>query len=480
MKIYPVILSGGSGTRLWPLSRALYPKQLFPLASENSLLQDTLGRVADTGRFHAPLIICNSDHRFMIGEQARQIGVAPGDIVLEPEGRNTAPAIGVAALMLAEDDPDAIMLIMPSDHVIERPADFEAAVTRGFAGVAGGSLLTFGITPDGPETGYGYIQRGAEMADTPGCYKVERFVEKPDKATAERFLAAGSYFWNSGIFLFGAGRYLEELERLQPDTLAACRDAIKEGTRDLDFLRLDPGAFARAKNISIDHAVMEHCERIAVVPADVGWSDVGSWSTLWSIGDKDADGNVVVGDAVVADSRNSYIRSEGPLVAAFGLDDMAVIATDDSVLVLPRDRAQDVRQLVDELKARNRSEVQSHSKVLRPWGFYQSVDAGERFQVKRLAVNPGATLSLQMHHHRAEHWVVVKGTARVTRGDEVFLLHENESTYIPVETVHRLENPGDVALHVVEVQSGGYLGEDDIVRFEDHYGRTGETPGKDG
>ncbi|MFQ6018271.1 MAG: mannose-1-phosphate guanylyltransferase/mannose-6-phosphate isomerase [Kiloniellaceae bacterium] len=477
MTIDPVILSGGSGTRLWPLSRSLSPKQLYPLASEYSLLQDALRRVADDRRFHAPLIVCNHAHRFMIGEQARAIGIAPSDIVVEPEGRNTAPAIAVAAVVLAEKDPEATLLVMPSDHVIERSAAYLDAVETGLQAAADGRFLTFGITPDAPETGYGYIRRGGEIESMPGCYAVERFVEKPDKASAEAFLAAGDYYWNSGIFLFRAGRYLAELQRLEPELLAACRAAVDHGTRDLDFFRLGAQAFAGAKSISIDHAVMERSETVAMVPMDIGWRDVGSWATLWEIGDKDSSGNVLAGDAVVADTRNSYIRSQGPLVAALGVEDLIVIATEDSLLVVPRDRAQDIRRLVAEMKAQGRPEVASHGKVSRPWGFYRSVDAGERFQVKRLVVNPGASLSLQSHRHRAEHWVVVKGTARVTRGEEVLLLRENQSTYIPVETVHRLENPGDEPLHVIEVQSGGYLGEDDIVRFEDNYGRIPEKSG---
>jgi mannose-1-phosphate guanylyltransferase/mannose-1-phosphate guanylyltransferase/mannose-6-phosphate isomerase len=453
------------------MSREAYPKQLLPLVSASTLLQETARRVAEAGLFHAPLFVCNDEHRFIVAEQLRQIDVAPAAIVLEPAGRNTAPAVCVAALLLSRDDPEALMLVLPSDHIIAHRAAFHDACRVAASAAAKDALVTFGMTPDRPETGYGYIARGAALKDAKGAYRVAEFVEKPDLATAKKFLAGGKHAWNSGMFLFPAALALAELERFEPELVAACRNAVAGLARDLDFLRLPRDAFAAAPAKSIDYALMEKTDKAAVVPAELGWSDVGSWSALWDIGKKDERGNVAMGDVIVLDAKNSYIRSEDRLVAAIGVEDLIVVATDDVVLVLPRDRAQDVKGLVDKLRASNRSEPAFHPRVYRPWGYYQTVHDGDRFQVKRITVKPGAQLSMQMHHHRAEHWIIVNGTARVTCGERTFLLSENESTYIPIGSKHRLENPGKVPLNLIEVQSGGYLGEDDIVRFEDQYGR---------
>jgi len=469
-KIHPVILSGGAGTRLWPMSREAYPKQLLALASEHSMLQDTVTRITGA-RFAAPLIVCNTEHRFVIAEQLRQSGAKPRAIVLEPVGRNTAPAVAIAALMLAADDPDALMLVLPSDHVVGEPKAFLAAVDTAAQAAADGRLVTFGITPTAPETGYGYVERGAALKGADGAFEVARFVEKPDARRAKQFVAGGRHAWNSGMFLFPASLYLAELERLDPEMLKLSRAALDGAADDLDFIRLAPEPFGRISGRSIDYAVMEHTAKAAVVPAAFGWSDVGSWSSLWDIGDKDGSGNVMLGDVIAVDAVDSYLRSEGRLVAAIGVEGLVVVATEDAVLVLPKDRAQDVRRIADVLKQQGRPELGLHPRVYRPWGFYQGIHQGERFQVKRITVSVGQSLSLQMHHHRAEHWIVVNGTAKVTRGEDTFLLHENESTYIPPSTKHRLENPGKVALNLIEVQSGAYLGEDDIVRFEDKYNR---------
>jgi mannose-1-phosphate guanylyltransferase/mannose-6-phosphate isomerase len=468
--IYPVILSGGAGTRLWPMSRALYPKQLLPLVSERSMLQETALRVTGPG-FADPLVICNEEHRFIVAQQLRDIGITPTTIILEPAGRNTAPAAAVAAHILSALDPGAIMALLPSDHEVRDVKAFHSAINLAAQAAAAGRLVTFGIQPAAPETGYGYIRSGAAIAGQKGVWEVERFVEKPDRATAESYLAQGGYSWNSGIFALPVGLYLKELERLEPAMVASTRIALAEAKRDLDFLRLDAQAFARSPSKSIDYAVMEHTKLAALVPVDMGWNDVGSWSALWDVSAKDGEGNFIHGDVLAVDVTNSYLRGDGKLVAVVGLDGVVVVGTDDAILVAAKDKVQEVRQIVDALKAAGRSEHLTPSRVYRPWGFYQSIDAGDRFQVKHICVNPGAALSLQMHHHRAEHWVVVAGTARVTRGDETVLLHENQSTYIPLGVVHRLENPGKVPLSLIEVQSGTYLGEDDIVRFDDTYGR---------
>lgn len=471
-QIHPVILSGGSGTRLWPMSREHYPKQLLPLCSNQSMLQDTAARVRDETRFAAPLLICNQEHRFIIAEQVRQINLTPQAIVLEPVARNTAAAAAVAALTVAESDPNGLLLLLPADHLIRDQAAFLAAVDTAATVAAGGRLVTFGIVPHTPETGYGYIRRGEVVAGHDGSFAVSAFVEKPTRAVAEGFLTSGDYLWNSGMFVFPAGLFLAELERFEPQVLAAAKASLAEGKRDLDFFRLDKETFAAAPSISIDYAVMERTSSAAVVAADMGWTDVGAWSALWEVGERDANGNVSHGDVLMHDTRNSYVRSEGDaLVALVGLDDTVVVATDDAILVASRDRVQDVKVLVEQLKRDGRAEPLTHRKVHRPWGFYQSIHEGDRFQVKRLTVTPGARLSLQKHYHRAEHWVVVNGTALVTRGDEQILLRENESVYIPLGAVHRLENPGKVPLNLIEVQSGSYLGEDDIVRIDDTYGR---------
>jgi mannose-1-phosphate guanylyltransferase/mannose-6-phosphate isomerase len=468
-QIHPVILSGGAGTRLWPLSRASYPKQLLKLSSQRTMLQDTVARgLIDVG-FAAPLLVCNEDHRFLVDDQLQQIGIKPQAILLEPKARNTGPAIAAAALWLLARDPDALMLVQPSDHVIASPADFHRGVMRGLAAAQEGRLVTFGIKPARPDTGYGYIQSGEALSD--GVFGVDRFVEKPDRETAQRFLDSGAFFWNSGIFLLSARAYLGELSRINPVMLEACERAVRDGQEDLAFFRLGAEPFGEAPSLSIDHAVMEHTSRAAVVPVDMAWSDVGSWPALRDIATADGDGNVLQGDVLAERMTNSYVRSEGRLVAAVGLDNVVVVATDDAVLVADANSAAEVSGIVTKLRGQNRSESQQHVTCHRPWGHYRSVDAGDRFQVKRITVKPGAKLSLQKHYHRAEHWVVVHGTAMVQRGEERMLVRENESVYIPIGTEHRLENPGKLPLQLIEVQSGPYLGEDDIVRVSDSYGR---------
>jgi len=467
MTIHPVVLSGGSGTRLWPLSRAAYPKQLMPLVGENSLLQETIQRVSNPKQFAAPVLICNDDHRFLVAEQLRAIDCKAEAIVLEPVGRNTGPAVAAAALMAK---PESLLLILPSDHYIVDAAKFRAAIVIAAKAAEAGSLVTFGIKPTAPETGYGYIRRG-EAAVTKGAFKVAAFVEKPDAPTAEKYLAAGEYLWNSGMFLFRADRFLAELQKFEPAMLAAVKEAVAGAARDLDFIRLAKDSFAKATSKSIDYAVMEKTKDAAVVPADMGWTDVGSWAALWDVAERDSQGNALIGDVIAADVTNSYIRSESRLVTAVGLDNIVLIETVDAVMAVARDRAQDIRLIVDKLQKAERGERLAHRRVYRPWGSYETVDIDEGFQVKRLVVNPGARLSLQKHARRAEHWVVVRGTARVTRDRDVYDLHANQSTYIPLGAVHRLENPGKEILHLIEVQSGDYLGEDDIVRLEDNYGR---------
>jgi len=472
--IHPVILSGGSGTRLWPLSREHYPKQLLPLVSEQTLLQQTAIRLDGLPGVADPLFICNEDHRFLVAEQIRQIGKAAAGILLEPVGRNTAPAITLAALALANDGRDAVMLAMPADHVIKDETAFRRAVTRGAALAAEDYLVTFGIVPHAPETGYGYIKRTEIIGtsqSTDAAYRVGAFVEKPDAATAQRYLDSGEYLWNSGIFMMRAAIWLKEIARHRPDIAEACARAYQQGKEDADFYRVDKAAFSGCPGDSIDYAVMEKTDRAVVVSLDAGWSDVGAWSSLWEISPRDSDGNVIRGDVETHSTRNTLLIAQHRLLAAVGLEDIIVVETADAVLVAHKDRAQDVKEIVSRLKKNRRDEYKTHRKVYRPWGSYEGVDAGPRFQVKRIIVNPGAALSLQMHHHRAEHWIVVKGTARVTRGDEVFIISENQSTYIPLGTKHRLENPGTIPLEMIEVQSGSYLGEDDIVRFEDRYNR---------
>jgi mannose-1-phosphate guanylyltransferase/mannose-6-phosphate isomerase len=471
MKIYPVILSGGAGTRLWPLSRAVLPKQLLPLVSDKTMLQETALRVADWPELMSPVVVCGNEHRFLVAEQMREIGVAPLGILLEPSGRNTAPAVAAAANFLMRMDPHAVMLVLPADHVIENREAFAAAVARAAAMVAEGALATFGIVPTGPETGYGYIHRAGAVDGSDECFQVDRFVEKPDRATAQDFLRDGGYYWNSGMFLFKAERYLAELSRFRPEIAAASEASVRLGYSDLDFCRLHEDSFNACPSDSIDYAVMEHTEHAVVVPADIGWSDVGSWSALWEVQQRDGEGNTQRGDVYLDGVTNSLVRAESRIVAVVGVQDLIVVETPDAVLVVHKDHVQRVKQVVDHLKLNERTEHLHHTKVYRPWGHYEGIDAGDRFQVKRITVKPGEKLSLQMHHHRAEHWVVVSGTARVTCGESIKLLSENESTYIPIGMNHRLENPGKLPLHIIEVQSGSYLGEDDIVRFEDIYQR---------
>lgn len=471
MKIYPVILSGGAGTRLWPLSRAALPKQLLPLLSDKSMLQETVLRVAGWPGMQAPLVVCGNEHRFLVAEQLREIGQKPLGILLESVGRNTAPAVAAAAHFLAAIDPEAVMLVLPADHVINDVAAFQTAVLSALPQVGQGTLATFGIVPTAPETGYGYIRRGNAVAGADGLYLVASFVEKPDAEKAKGFVAAGDYFWNSGMFLFSAANYLNELNTYQPAIAAAVAAAFDKAYRDLDFCRLEEQEFGASPSDSIDYAVMEHTKHAVVVPADIGWNDVGSWSALHDVLPADANGNVTRGDVYLDGVQNSLVRAEGRIVALVGVQDLVVVETADAVLVAHKDQVQRVKQVVDHLKAGGRTEHMYHTKVYRPWGSYEGIDLGDRYQVKRITVNPGGKLSLQMHHHRAEHWVVVSGTASVTCGDKVTLLTENESVYIPIGTTHRLENPGKLPLHLIEVQSGSYLGEDDIVRFEDVYSR---------
>ena len=465
--LIPVILSGGSGTRLWPLSRESHPKQFLPLLGEKSLLQSTWLRLRGLPGADAPLVVANEEHRFMVAEQLRQVGATPSALILEPVGRNTAPAIAVAALRAMKGGDDPVLLVLPSDHVIADENAFRAAVLVAMESARAGYLVTFGIVPTAAETGYGYIN----AAPGEGVRDVLRFVEKPDQATAETYVASGEYFWNSGMFAFLASRYLEELEKNQPRMVELARESLDKATVDADFLRLDKTSFSACPADSIDYAVMEKTDRAQVIPIDVGWNDVGSWSALWSVVEQDGNGNAHRGDVIARDCRNTLAISDKRLVALIGLTDIVAVDTDDALLIAHKDRVQDVKEIVAALKRDKRPQATWHRKVYRPWGSYDGIDSGDRFQVKRIIVKPGAALSLHMHHHRAEHWIVVKGTARVTCGEKVFLLGENESTYIPLGSKHRLENPGKQALELIEVQSGGYLGEDDIVRFEDVYGR---------
>lgn len=474
MSIIPVILSGGSGTRLWPLSRESYPKQFISLLDHTSLFQATLTRVRQVTR-KSPVIVTNNQHRFIVAEQLRKTNESEATILLEPTGRNTAPAIAAAAIhaLAVETDPDCLLLVLPADHNIEQTERFARAVETGRRAALNGKLVTFGIVPSRPETGYGYIRASRSGLTDSGeaAMPVEEFVEKPDLATARQYLESGGYYWNSGMFLFRADRYLQALEKFAPEMLALCKQAVNDGQKDLDFFRLDEAAFSQCPADSIDYAVMEKTDDACVVPLDAGWSDVGAWSSLWELSASDDDGNVTEGDVITHDTVNSYIHSDHRLVATTGVKDLIVVETADAVLVADKHSAQDVKNIVAELHAEGRCERMVHRKIYRPWGKFDSVDAGERFQVKRITVNPGATLSLQKHHHRAEHWIIVSGTAEITCDDKIRLLTENQSTYIPLGSVHRLANPGQIPLEIIEIQSGSYLGEDDIVRFSDHYGR---------
>ncbi|CAD5375444.1 mannose-1-phosphate guanyltransferase [Pseudomonas sp. OF001] len=469
--IFPVIMAGGSGSRLWPLSRQLNPKQFLPLADRDlSMLQATIQRLQGLDAA-LPRLICNEQHRFIAAEQLRQLGMEEAGILLEPVGRNTAPAIALAALQaVAEAEAeDPILLVLAADHLIRDVPAFHASIRTALPLAAAGRLVTFGIVPGHPETGYGYIEQGAPVGE--GGFAVTRFVEKPDLATARSYLASGRYFWNSGMFMFRASRYLEELERFQPAMLAACRAALAGSTRDLHFTRLDREAFAACPEDSIDYAVMEKTAAAAMVPLDAGWSDIGSWSALWDVSPKDGEGNVLLGDVLAQNTHDTYIHADSRLVATVGVENLVIVETKDAVLVAHKDQVQDVKRIVDQLKRDARHEHIDHREVYRPWGMYDAIDRGSRYQVKRITVKPGAKLSLQMHHHRAEHWIVVSGTARVTNGEQTYLVTENQSTYIPIGQVHTLENPGKIPLELIEVQSGSYLGEDDIVRLQDKYGR---------
>ena len=472
--IVPVVLSGGAGSRLWPLSRELYPKQFLPLLGEHTMVQETVLRLSDIPDLQAPIVVCNEAHRFLVDEQLTTVGYKPSAVLLEPIGRNTAPALVLAAVRALEAGQDPLLLVLPADHGINEPKSLCKAVEFAAPLAEQGSLVTFGIVPTEPETGYGYIKRGdRQQRSEEGveAYAVARFEEKPDKQTAENYLSSGDYYWNSGMFLFKASTYLEELKRFEPEMLACCQTAYNASRGENGFTYVDESSFSQCPSNSIDYAVMEKTEKAIVVPLDAGWSDVGSWSALWEIGQKDAAGNLTKGDVFAKNVKNTYVHADNRMVAAIGIENAVIVETADAVLVCDKDQVQDVKAIPTFLKQHGRSEAKLHRKVYRPWGCYESIDQEDRFQVKRITVNPGACLSSQMHHHRAEHWIVVKGTAKITKDDEVIILSENQSTYIPLGVTHRLENPGKIPLELIEVQSGSYLGEDDIVRFDDQYGR---------
>ena len=465
MQIIPVILSGGSGTRLWPLSRKQHPKQYLSLADEQTMLQATIQRLQGLENLAVPIVICNQEHRFLVAEQLQQINIEKPTIILEPEGKNTAPAIAAAAHYIK----DGLMLVLPADHIIQDIQAFHQTIKIAIKQAEQDKLTTFGITPTEPNTGYGYIEKFSEMEDH-AC-KIKRFVEKPNLKTAKQYLEDGNYLWNSGMFLFTAQNYLKELNKYNPQISESCKQAVEKAKQDYDFLRLDPTAFSESPADSIDYAVMEKTENAVVVPLDAEWNDIGNWSALYQIGEKDKNNNVIKGNAITTETSNSYINANHHMIATIGVDNLIIVDTADATLVASKDKTQQVKQIVEQLQQQNRTEEQLHRKVYRPWGWYDTIDNGHRFKVKRICVNPGATLSLQKHYHRAEHWIVVKGTAKITNGEQKELLNENQSTYIPIGTSHRLENPGKLPLEMIEVQSGGYLGEDDIERLEDHYGR---------
>ncbi|MEA2061372.1 MAG: mannose-1-phosphate guanylyltransferase/mannose-6-phosphate isomerase [Thermodesulfobacteriota bacterium] len=469
--ITPVILAGGSGTRLWPLSRELYPKQLISLVNENTMLENTLLRLNSVDTVSPPLVVCNDEHRFMAAEQMRRTDGVSGSILLEPVGRNTAPAIAAAALFLLKQEKDPVLLVLPADHVINNTDNFHQALKSGEPYAEKGFLITFGIIPDAPETGYGYIQKGKAVDVESSIFEISRFVEKPDSETAKEYVRSKKFCWNSGMFMFKASIILAELERYVPDIVSACRNALEKGISDLDFFRLDRDAFGHSPSESIDYAVMEKTDKGLMIPFDAGWNDLGSWDALYQSGEKDEQENVVKGDVLLSDVKHSYLHSQSRLIAAVGIEDCVVVETVDAVLVAARHRVQDVKKIVTRLKELKRNEAVCHRKVYRPWGSYENVDISQRFQVKRIIVKPRAKLSLQKHYHRAEHWTVVSGTGLITRDKDEILLKEDESVYIPLGVMHRIENPGTIPLEIIEIQSGSYLGEDDIVRFDDVYGR---------
>lgn len=467
-----MILSGGSGTRLWPLSRKAHPKQLLPLLNDTSLLQDTINRLVGLDGIDKAVVICNEEYRFMVAEQAHSTSIGASAIILEPVGRNTAPAIALAAFDALKKEEDAILLVLPADHDIKNIAEFHKAIEIGLGQALDDKFVTFGIVPDSPETGYGYI-KSADSVGVNEVSKIEKFVEKPDQETATKYLDEGGYYWNSGMFMFKASAYLDALQTFAPEIYKACQNAINAGKVDMDFIRVGVDEFTQCPADSIDYAVMEKVSNAVVIPVDIGWSDVGSWSALHEIGVQDENNNIFIGDTKSVSTKHCYVRAEHKLVTTLGVENLIIVDTADALLVAHKDQVQDIKKIVESLSAENRAEVNLHKRVCRPWGCYQGIDQSDRFQAKRITVNPGAILSLQLHHHRAEHWVVVNGTARVTKGEETFILSENESTYIPLGTKHRLENIGKIPLELIEVQTGSYLGEDDIVRFDDVYGREG-------
>lgn len=466
----PVILSGGSGTRLWPLSRKLHPKQLLPLLNQTSLLQDTINRLHGLKDLEQTVVICNEEYRFMVAEQVHATSIGASSIILEPIGRNTAPAIALSAFNAMQTNEDAVLLVLPADHDIKNVGAFHIAIEKGLQQALNNHFVTFGIVPDSPETGYGYI-KSADSVGVNVVSAIDQFVEKPDLETATKYLSEGGYYWNSGMFMFKASEYLNALQEHAPSIFTATKEAMNKAVRDMDFVRVGLDEFVKCPGDSIDYAVMEKVSNAVVIPVDIGWNDVGSWSALHDIGKQDENNNILIGDTKCISTKNCYVRAEHKLVTTLGVEDLIIVDTDDALLVANKNNIQDIKEIVGALTNENRQEVILHKRVCRPWGCYQGIDHSDRFQAKRITVNPGAVLSLQLHHHRAEHWIVVNGTAKVTKGDDVFILSENESTYIPLGTKHRLENIGKIPLELIEVQTGSYLGEDDIVRFDDVYGR---------